>query len=190
MRLYEFEENKSFWDLVKYYELGNVNNKFHDSSLPWINNNRPGVINSLLKDPKNNLLSKIYFFITYLPSSRYKTGHRDFGEKVTTLAEFESALSNNMTVWRGGGGLYDPTYSQLKRSWVSFTAKRERANTFSKYDGTYSSKAYMLDTRDSYWIVQLETTLNEILLYLPFGCDEEVIVSKKDAKNAKLILQT
>ncbi len=184
MRLLQlFEARKySYWDLIEHYGLRDKHEGMHDMTLSWINDNRPGNINKMVRDPGYQLISHITLFFDVV------LGVNQRMDKVTTPEQFEAALSKPIPLWRGGGAEYDPDYP-TKRPWVSFTADESRVKTFSQYDGTQggSTAGTRLQTRNQSWEVALQLPLGKTLLYLPAGDDTEVIVSTKDAANAQLV---
>jgi hypothetical protein len=186
MQLIEIKQPKhSFWTALK--ELGlpeNIKGEFHDYTIPWVNRNTESVINKAVKNPGYVLLSKLMLFKDLFVEER------NYASLTFTMAEFKAALQKPVKLWRGGGGVFDPAHL-TRRTWVPFTTKRDRANTFSVYDGTYAMKAYSLPKRaGQHWTVELDAKLDDILLYLPHGMDDEVIVPKKLLKQAKVISQT
>jgi hypothetical protein len=172
----------SYWDLVDYYDLKDAADKLHDASLPWINRNATSAIARLATNKKMRLLSKLKLFCSL-------EGPRSYSDKWTTPEVFEHVLHQPVTMWRGGGGVYDPNYA-YPLPWTSFTVKEARSETFSKYDGTRATRTFRLPLRDQYWIIKLTIPLDSILLYLPHGSDEEVIVSTEIARAAELVTQT
>lgn len=171
----------SFWGLAEHFGVEKTASDMNDATLPWINNNSRSRMDKLVGNKKMRLASKLKLFMTL-------KGHGNYGTPVATPAEFEQALREPVTLWRGGGGVYDP--ARYQGPWTSFTAKEGRAETFSKYDGTYATRAFRLPLRDQYWIVKLTIPLDDILMYLPHGSDEEVIISTEDAKKAEVVVQT
>jgi len=171
----------SYWDMIEHYGLEEEAATMNDLALPWLNDNRPGKISSMARKPGYRLLSQLRLFMKL-------AGHRNYSNKVVTPKQFEAALNKPIQLWRGGGGEYDPDYATT-RSWSSFTADERRVKTFSQYDGTYGTNmpGQRLSTRDAddSWEVALTLPLKDILLYLPNGYDEEVIVSNKNAKHAQ-----
>jgi hypothetical protein len=173
------ESKMSFWDLVAHYDFPeDFAEYFEDLTLPWINRNVRRGINEAVKDPQCVLWSKIELFMKL-------HGPHDFNEPFCTVREFELSMTEPVTLWRGGGGVFDPA---LDRPWVSFTANRRRANTFSKYEATKAAKVYRLPTRiGPWWITEVSVPLGSILLYLRNGQDHEVIISRADAASATVI---
>jgi hypothetical protein len=169
------------WGLMQHYDLVDFRDKFDDATLPWLNRNARWPIDRFVKNKKARLLSMLRLWT-------YVTGVKNaWNTPFATPADFEAALTIPVTLWRGGGGVYDPNYAPPS-PWISFTAKKGRVDTFSQYDGTYSQKGYhVLPKRKQYWVVELTIPLNQILLYLPNGYDEEVIIGTDLAKQAKLI---
>jgi len=172
----------SYWDLVDHFGLKDAADKLHDASLPWINRNAPAAITRLAANKKMRLLCKLNLFCTL-------EGPRNYSQAWATPEMFEQSLHKPVTMWRGGGGVYDPDHA-YSLPWTSFTVKEGRAQTFSKYDGTRATRTFSLPLRDQYWIVKLVLPLDSILLYLPHGSDEEVIVSVEDARKAEVVVQT
>lgn len=171
-----------FWELAAHYGVDDAASNMHDASLPWINRNMASCVTRMAKNKKMRLASKIKLFWNL-------NGPSNYGTKFASPEMFEEALSQPVTMWRGGGGVYDPDYA-YPNPWASFTIKEKRVETFSKYNGTYAMRAYRLPERDQYWVVKLVLPLKDILLYLPHGNDEEVIISSDDARRAELVLQT
>jgi hypothetical protein len=172
----------SYWDLVEHYGLTKLAewSRNSDEMLPWINNNRPGNVNKAVRDPERRLLSHIRFYFEHILNVS------NFSRKVSTPETFEAALNTPIQLWRGGGGEYNPDY-EYRRAWTSFTADERRVKTFSQYVGTSASPVFMLPERSKYWEVSLTIPLKDILLFIHAGMDEEVIVSTKDARNAKVV---
>lgn len=186
MKLFEVANvNISFWDAVDLLGLDkDIESEMHDKTIPWINNNSERVINTSIKNKEYSLLSKLLLFKTlFVPDT-------SFLSKTFNMAEFKSALNKPIKLWRGGGGTFNPDFKS-ERSWVPFTANKSRVETFSLYDGTRSSSEVFLPKRDgSYWVVELKCKLDDILLYLPHGNDEEVIIPMSMLKEARVIKQT
>ena len=172
----------SFWDLVAHFNVGDAADKIHDATLTWINHNARGRMDKLVNNKKMRLISKIKLFCAL-------HGPRNFSQKWATPEQFVAALSQPVTMWRGGGGQYNPDFA-YRSPWVSFTINKARVETFSKYDGTQATRTFRLPERDQYWITELTIPLDSILLYLPHGNDEEVIVSTDVARHAKVIEQS
>ncbi len=170
----------SYWDLVEHYGLDDEASEIHDAAIPWINQNNWRCISKMRKNEGLKKVARIQFFIKHVLKAD------NYGRKITTPEEFEAAQDADVKIWRGGGGKFDPDF-KLGHPWVSFTANRERANTFSVYDGTYAMRVFELPKRDEYWIVEADIRLKDVLLYLPQGYDEEVIVDKKVLRSAKII---
>ena len=183
MRLIHFFEARKLtaWDLMAHYDVVDEAQATHDLMLPWVNNNRPGNISKMARDPKFRLAGQIRYYFEYI------IGVRDMSKPATTVEHFEAALNQPIPLWRGGGGDYDAEYKS-PRTWVSFTADERRVKTFSHYDGTHggSSAGTRLQVRRDSWEIKLDLPLKDILLFLQGGGDSEIIVSKKDAKNAQL----
>lgn len=177
----EDEELMSYWDLVRHYKLGSAAESLHDATLPWINYNDHRRITKLVTNKNMRKLSKLRMFT--------EMHVQNFAQPFATPAQFEAALSQPITMWRGGGDVYDPAH-EYRHGWTSFTTKEGRAETFSKYDGTRAMRSYRLPLRDQYWVVKLTIPLDSILLYLPHGNDQEVIVSADDARKAQVVTQT
>jgi hypothetical protein len=188
MRLYEFELNPattklSFWDIVKQLGLDTAAKTFHDATLPWINNNQPACIAKLMKKKAYHELSLLQLFFAL------EHPYKSWGTKNATLAEFEAFKTSPITLWRAGAGKYDTAHQGA--GWFSYTFKRERANTFFKYEATYASKAYKLpDRKGPAWIIELTIPAHNIALYLSASTDSEVIVPANTSATAKLIKQT
>ncbi len=184
MRLIQlFEARKlTAWDLMAHYDVVDEAQATHDLMLPWVNNNRPGNITKMARDPKFRLAGQIRYYFKFI------LGVRNMMKPATTVEQFEAALNKPIPLWRGGGGNYDADFKS-PRTWVSFTADERRVKTFSHYDGTHggSSPGRMLQVRRDNWEIKLDLPLKNILLYLDGGGDSEIIVSKKDAKSAQLI---
>lgn len=180
--LKKFENFKlySYWDLIEHYNLSDEAENKHDIVIDWINYNDEDSIYQLLDTPKYTLVSKIQaYFKHILKESNY-------ANKITTPSEFETSLNNKIKIWRGGGGEYEVDYD-INRDWVSFTGDKKGVGTFSKYDGTNATNSFILPKREKYWVIELEIKLNDILLYVPEGFDDEFIINIKDAKKSKLI---
>ncbi len=173
----------SYWDLVRYYGVEREAQAYHDKIIPWVNRNNRESIDRLIANPKYRLVSQLQFFVRILKK------HQNFGDKWTTPQEFEAAANDPITLWRGGGKIYDPKLD-AGEGWRSFTASRRRATAFSVYDGTHATRAFVLPKRDQYWVMELTVPLKDILLYIDGGGDEECIVSKEDARRGEIIQQS
>lgn len=186
MRYHELFEGAtdqmSVWELIEFFKLESPSEKMHDATLPWINRNAPAAITRLSTNKKARLycMLKLAFDLS---------GGRSYSDPFATADEFKAMLKMPVTLYRGGGGVYNPDY-EYKLPWTSFTTDEKRSVTFSKYDGTYAMRAYMLPLRDQYWVVKLTIPLDEILLYLPHGNDKEVIISTETARKAEVVIQT
>jgi hypothetical protein len=114
-------------DLMNYSEMkkhfrisdsiGSIKN---DVWVDWNNKNYKSGILRILKNPKAQLLSKIQLYFSYIVN---KKGLGNWGEK-RSLKGFKNALKQDIIIWRGGGGNYDPNFKH--RSFVSFTISKER----------------------------------------------------------------
>ena len=176
----EIEGKMSFWELAR--ELGVADNvsSMHDSTLPWINHNRTSCIDRSIKSKKDRLACKL------LAWKHYVCKQSNYGVPIGTVEDFQNSLNYPITMWRGGSGTYSPDWSD-GRTWTSFTGKRDRASTFSEYAGTNASKSFMLPKNSLFWIVELTVRIDDILLYLPHGYDEEFILPVTLANQAKVI---
>lgn len=188
MRWYELNEKKeqqmSFWDIAEDLGIGNVSSQFHDGTLPWLNHNRPGCINTGIKNPEWRLFSKLKLW-KFLVINKGEQYGISYAAPIGNTQTFLDALQMPVTLWRGGGGTYDPDFS--RRSWVSFSAKRDRMRTFTYYDGTYGMDGFLPKRDGPFWIAELTLKLDDILLYLEHGQDNEVIVSRAHARQAKVV---
>lgn len=168
-----------YWEMVAHYKVEKEARNIHDIWIKWHNRNNEKAIYRLLKSPKYKIVSYLKFY------KKFILKNENCGEKIFDIKEFEKALDNSITIWRGGGGKYRKNYQYNKR-WLSFTASRQRADTFSIYNGTYGSRSFMLDKNNRYWIIELTLPLRDILLYYDVQ-DDEIIISTKDLNKAKLI---
>jgi len=171
----------TYWDLVSHFKLEGATDRMRDATIPWINHNDWRRIDKLITNKNMRMASKLRLFVDLL-------GVTNMSTKFATPERFKKALSQPVTLYRGGGGVYDPEGSP--RAWTSFTTNEKRVETFSKYDGTRAVRAFSLPMRDQYWIVKILLPLDRILLYLPHGSDDEVIISTEDAKHATVIEQS
>ncbi len=171
-----------FWGLVEHFKVRAASENIHDQTIPWINYNDWRRIDKLITNKNMRLSSKIKLFTDLSDVQNYS-------KPFATPEMFLAALKQPVTLWRGGGGVYDPAHA-YSHGWTSFTTKEGRAQTFSKYDGTRAMRAFKLPLRDQYWIVKLTIPLDNILLYLPHGSDAEVIISAADAAHAEVVVQT
>lgn len=178
------EPRLSMNDLIDELGLRPFKDRFHDFTLPWLNDTRPGCIQRAIKVPEFRMLSKLMFWHQYIVGDGQRYGRfSSYATPVGTVADFEHALSTPITIWRAGGGTYNPDL--YRRGWVSFTANERRIETFSKYHATYATRAWKLPERKGlWWVIELTLPLDDILLFLPHGQDDEVIISRKDAKRA------
>jgi len=48
---------------------------------------------------------------------------------------------------------------------------------------------YMLPKKDKYWVIELKIPLNDILLYISNGYDEEFIINEDYANNNSILLK-
>jgi hypothetical protein len=163
-----------------------LRSQFHEAQIPWLNNNSEIAVNRMIKREDFVLLSKALFYKDHHPSK-----NTNYFDKVHIKDKFVEALQDPIKLWRGGGGKYDPdfTFGKKKRSWHAFTATEDRAKTFSVYDGTVG-KQFLDKRKGPYWIIEVTCKLDDILLYLHQGTDDEVILSDKLARTAKVIVQT
>lgn len=196
--LLEREERIGFNELlaklfgIDVEETFRLREQFHDMQIPWLNNNSEKAVDNMIKREDFHLLSKALFFKDFIAKES------NYGKKVHTPEQFARSLELPIRLWRGGGGKYDPNFFDIPRNswhegkirkWSAFTATPDRAKTFSIYDGTVG-KQFLDKRRGPYWIVELTCKLDDILLYLHQGMDDEVIVSNQLAKKAKVIKQT
>jgi hypothetical protein len=167
------------WELMKYYGVDKAQIKKSDLWVNWHNRNNPIGIIRMMNNKKFILASKIDLF--YELFKEHNFGH------TTTINEFQSHLNSPVILYRGGQGTFDKDY-QGTLPFVSYTLSRDRANTFSIYDGTFAKKVYMLDKNTHYWIIELHCKLDDILLHHDVG-DLEVIMPADSIKQANLIVQ-
>jgi hypothetical protein len=176
----ETDAKLSFWELAKVLNVEPEAREIHDATLPWVNHNRRSAIDKLINNKKFQLVSQLKLYL-------YKVAKEtNFGKQVLTLDGFKRALKHPLIIWRGGAGQYNLEYDE--RAWVSFTATRNRADTFSIYDGTVAQKVYKLPMNAKHWILELTIKLENALLYVEAGYDDEVIISAELAKKAKPIV--
>lgn len=173
------EELLNFWQVCEKLNITKQAEDIHDIWIKWHNRNSVNAILQIIKNKKFQLVCKLRYYQEQILKES------NFGKNIINLEEFEKSLNKIIKIYRGGSGEYNKEYL-YKNSFVSFTADRKRADTFSIYKGTYASKAFVLDKNDHYWIVELVLPLKDILAYYDVG-DEEVIVSVEDAKNARVI---
>jgi len=181
--LFEIKEDLlNPWDMMKRLRISEeIKEIKNDAWVDWNNKNYKSGILRILNNPQARLLSKLQLYLNYIINAK------NWGNKYS-LKNFKNALKEkNITIWRGGGGTYDPYYKY--RNFVSFTIDKNRIATFSQYAGTYAQNVWKLPEREHYWVVELTLPLNQILLYEDVG-DAEVLVSPAWAKKAKLIKQT
>ena len=172
----------SIRDYIIDNNLESVQELLYSRWIKWHNNNSFDAIEKILRNKKSCDLCKLLFFVKNIKKES------NFGSKCFTLDEFNNSLDSEITLWRGGSGEYDPEVIPSNRNWVSYTASRNRANTFSKYSGTQAMKTFMLPENDHYWILELKIKLRDILAYYDVG-DNEVIVSVNDSKKAIVIVK-
>ena len=186
MRLNEIKSTKlSYWELLS--QLGidaSVASKFHDAQLPWVNYNDAAAIDKLIKVKKYRTISHVRLYYELILKVQ------NFGHKVATVEEYEKALDSEITVWRGGGGTFDPDLPK-SAEWVAGTTSRQRVHTFSDYMGTRASRSPFLNARTgAKWIVEIKLPIREVLLSVYASMDSEVIIPKKYQKSATVITQT
>jgi hypothetical protein len=183
INLCEDQDLLSIWDLLNHYKAEEARLRFHDAVLPWINRNAVTCINRASRNRKFQTSSRIVFFANEIMKVQ------NWATPFATPEMFEAALDTPIKLWRGGGGVYDPQHiDRQNRDWVSFTARRDRCATFTTYDGTHATRGYVLPKRKgAWWIVELTLPLRDILLYLDGGNDDEVIVSKTMAAQARVV---
>ena len=171
------------WGLLDHYGINHdLKSDWHDLGVEWHNRNSRRAIDKMISDPRMVLISRIALWAKHMAGVQYP-----YRDKFATPEMFEQALTQPITVWRGGGGTYDPALP-LKRRWVSYTAVQSKVVTFSEYDGTRASRAYVLPKRQTWWVAQLTLPLNKVLGYVDAGFDEEVIVPRDlSARDAKII---
>lgn len=193
MKLFELtsENLLSFWDAAEQLGLDGPYEKLHDATLPWINNNSKSSIDRVIRDKKFVDASHLLFYFKKILGSKVEQFR--YTDKLGTIEGFKTALDKDITLWRGGSGQFDSDFND-KRKWVSFTATRKRVNSFSVYDGTFANNRpwpdNKLEKNKHYWIIELKIPLKNILLYLPHGVDDEVIVPASSIRDAKVIKQT
>ena len=171
----------SLLELEKHYGVHRVDDRFNDRILDWVNSNRRSAVTQFLKDADVILLSKLTFWATQVRKTN------DYTVPVGSPEMFEEDLRKPVTVWRGGGGVFNPALPQ-SQSWVSCTASLQRAHTFAKFEATKAIQAWRLPVRlTRWWLAEITIPLDNILLYVPYGQDNEVIVRKKDMAGAKVI---
>jgi len=187
MRLYEFETPTntllSFWNLVDQLGLKKHAEKFHDAVLPWVNGNHPSCITKLSTNKKYRELSMLLLFF------QVGLNRANRGRPITTMEAYQAFKSSPITLWRAGGGLYDP--SLRGNGWFAYTFSKDRVHTFSDYEGTYATRSFSLNKRvGNAWVIELTIPVNKILLYLDASMDSEVIISAELSSTANVIQQT
>lgn len=184
MKLFELtDKKKTFWEVLP--DLGideDVVGEFHDKQLPWVNSNSATAVDKLIKIESYRTISQLRIYVKHVLKKQ------NFADKVLTAKQFLKALDTPIKVWRGGSGVFNPALPN--RNWVSATLSKDRANTFSMYDGTNASRAVFLQKRSAgYWIVEIECKLKDILLYMHAGPDNEVIIPKTLQASATILVQ-
>lgn len=173
-------DQMNFWQLARHYGVEEDFEKLHDRAISWYNDNNVSAINRLIKSPGTVLACKIAAFKNHIKHQG------NYATPIGTPEEFEAALQTPLTLWRGGQGDFDPLF-KMNRSWVSFTGKKQRAYTFSKYDGSYAMNTFKLPENERFWIIEITVPLDGILLYLSGGGDDEFVVPKSYLKTAKIV---
>lgn len=171
----------SYWETIDYYNIKKEAISIHDKWCEWHNYNDNRKIEYLLKNKNYTLLGQLGYYLKYIMKED------NYSKKIIDIKHFELSLHKNIIIYRGGEGKYKKDFLYT-RNWLSFTASENRAYTFSQYQGTFAQKVYSLPENEHYWIVKLVIPLKNILLYYDVN-DDEIIIDRKEAVKAELILQ-
>jgi hypothetical protein len=171
----------TYWETIDYYKINKEANTINDKWCDWHNYNDSRKIDCLLKNKKYTLVGQLQYYLKYMMKEC------NYSKKIIDIKHFEKSLHNSIIIYRGGEGKYKKDFIGT-RKWLSFTAEENRAYTFSQYQGTFALKVFKLPENKHYWIIKLSIPLENILLYYDVN-DDEIIIDKKEAVKAELILQ-
>ena len=169
----------SLRDFIDAHGLEDAKDRLMDNWVQWHNRNSVGSMERILGDEDAVLLCRAKYFVNVM------MGVQNNAEKCFTEGEFRQALDREITLWRGGTGTYDPTWTPMGRDWVSYTAKRSRARAFSNYHGTRVGD-FLDANHGEKWVVELRIPLRNVLAYCDVG-DAEAIVSLEDSMSARVL---
>lgn len=173
-----------WWDIAKALKIDGANSRLHDWILPWVNRNSEAAVLRCAQNKKVRLCSLLVLYW------HHGLGLTNRADKAATVESFLHWVETaSVKCWRGGGGEYDPAHERgATRGWDSYTLDPKRLVTFSVYDGTRGQKGYhVLPKRKEWWAVELVAPVDQLMLYVSHGGDEELIVPRSLSSQASQI---
>jgi len=172
----------SFWDTVTSLGLSGEDIVMEYKAWHmWHNRTRPDLVLTLLMDWRFRALSKIRFCFEVMMKLKDKRA------KAFDPEEFKSALDQDITVYRGNAGVFNPAYDE-KFYFVAMTASFDTALMFAKYPDAKATHLCVPPERKQYWVVGVTLPLKAIMAYRDLA-DEEVWIDRAFYKNAKVLVQ-
>lgn len=175
-------EKSSFWDVVKAIGLTEEDIVMeYRAWFMWHNRTKPDLVLTLLMDERFMALSKMRLYFEVV------LGVKDKRAKVFDMEDFEKALNNDITVYRGNAGVFNPEYGE-KFHFVAMTASFDTALMFAKYPDAKATHLAVPPERKQYWVVGITLPLKSIMAYRDLA-DEEVWIGREYYKKAKVLVQ-
>ena len=175
-------EKSSFWDIVKAIGLTEEDIVMeYRAWFMWHNRTKPDLVLTLLMDERFRALSKMRFYFEVV------LGIKDRRAKVFDMEKFKIVLNNEITVYRGNAGVFNPEYEE-RFHFVVMTASFDTALMFAKFPDAKATHLPVPPERLQYWVVGVTLPLKSILAYRDLA-DEEVWITRSDYKNAKVLVQ-
>ena len=175
-------EKSSFWDVVKAIGLTEEDIVMeYRAWFTWHNKTKPDLVLTLLMDERFKALSKARFYLEVILKTKDKRA------ELFDMREFEKALNEEVTVYRGNAGVFNPAYEE-KFHFVAMTASFDTALMFAKYPDAKATHLAVPPERKQYWVVGATLPLKNIMAYRDLA-DEEVWINRECYKKAKVLVQ-
>ncbi len=172
----------SFWDAVTSLSLTGEDIVMEYKAWHlWHNRTKPDLVLTLLMDWRFRALSKIRFYFEVIMKFKDKRA------KAFDPEEFKRALDQDITVYRGNAGVFNPAYDE-RFHFVAMTASFDTALMFAKFPDAKATHLPVPPERKQYWVIAVTLPLRRILSYRDLA-DEEVWIGREDYKNAKVLVQ-
>lgn len=147
----------------------------------WHNRTKPDLVLTLLMDWRFRALAKVRFYFEIVMKLKDKRA------KAFDPEEFKRALDQDITVYRGNAGVFNPDYEE-KFHFVAMTASFDTALMFAKFPDAKATHLPVPPERKQYWVVSVTIPLRRIFAYRDLA-DEEVWIARDDYRNAKVLVQ-
>ena len=175
-------EKSSFWDVVKALGLTEEDIVMeYKAWFMWHNRTKPDLVLTLLMDWRFRALAKVRLYLEVILKTKDKRA------ELFDMQEFEKALNEEVTVYRGNAGVFNPDYEE-KFHFVAMTASFDTALMFAKYPDAKVTHLSAPPQAKQYWVVGVTLPLKNIMAYRDMS-DIEVWIGKEYYKNAKVLVQ-